>query len=152
MLADAQTRRQPARRPPRRAGELGPVAAQIALAGSIRGALIPVLLLSAAAAACGGPPGPCFLQGTPRWAPAGRLREDVCRRAGGVRPAKAAWQCAILDDERAAKTPLVIPQSKLWVEKFIVGLNLCPFAREPFKKDTIRYAISGASRALPGSR
>ena len=116
------------------------------------GAAAAVLLLSAAAAACGGPPGPCFLQGTPRWAPAGRLREDVCRRAGGVRPAKAAWQCAILDDERAAKTPLVIPQSKLWVEKFIVGLNLCPFAREPFKKDTIRYAISGASRALPGSR
>lgn len=41
MLAAAQTRRQPARRSPRRAGELGPVAAQIALAGSIRGALIP---------------------------------------------------------------------------------------------------------------
>jgi hypothetical protein len=56
------------------------------------------------------------------------------------------WACKILSDERASVIPLVIQQSKLWVDTFIIGLNLCPFAQLPFKKKTIRYAISGSSR------
>ena len=62
-------------------------------------------------------------------------------RRGFARP---GWACKILSDERASVIPLVIPQSKLWVDKFIIGLNLCPFAQLPFKKKTIRYAISGS--------
>lgn len=31
---------------------------------------------------------------------------------------------------------------KLWVEKFVIGLNLCPFARHPFQKSQIRFAVS----------
>ena len=106
---------------------------------------VAVLFLAAASALAG----PCFLQGAPRWPPADvRLRVGVCLSGmPTVRHAKAAWVCKILDDQKAAGIPLVIPQSKLWVEKFIVGLNLCPFAREPFKNDKIRYAISGASHA-----
>jgi hypothetical protein len=60
--------------------------------------------------------------------------------------------CKILPDDRARAIPLVIPQSRLWVEKFIIGLNLCPFAQQPFKKDTIRYAISGACLGLLRAR
>jgi hypothetical protein len=62
-----------------------------------------------------------------------------------VRRGFGGWACKILSDERASVIPLVIPQSKLWVDKFIIGLNLCPFAQLPFKKKTIRYAISGSS-------
>jgi hypothetical protein len=54
------------------------------------------------------------------------------------------WACKILPDDKASGVPFVIPQSKLWVEKFIVGLNLCPFAKQPFKQGSIRYAISDA--------
>lgn len=30
-------------------------------------------------------------------------------------------------------------KTKLWVEKFIVELDICPFARDPFERDIIRY-------------
>ena len=52
--------------------------------------------------------------------------------------------CTIMPDEKASGVPNVIPQTKLWVEKFIVGLNLCPFAKQPLKEGSIRYAISDA--------
>lgn len=57
---------------------------------------------------------------------------------------RRGWTCRILSDEKAAGVRLVIPQTKLWVDEYIIGLNLCPFANEPFKKNTIRYAISDA--------
>lgn len=35
-----------------------------------------------------------------------------------------------------------IKQSAAWVEKFVIGLNLCPFAAKPFKTDKIRYKVA----------
>jgi uncharacterized protein len=31
--------------------------------------------------------------------------------------------------------------TKKWIETFVLGLNLCPFARHPYKYDKIRYVI-----------
>jgi len=33
----------------------------------------------------------------------------------------------------------LIDQTKNWIEKFVIGLNLCPFAKPVFDKDQIRY-------------
>ena len=35
----------------------------------------------------------------------------------------------------------VIQQTKNWVEKIVTGLNLCPFASQPFQNDTIEYTV-----------
>jgi uncharacterized protein len=35
----------------------------------------------------------------------------------------------------------VIETTKLWVERFVIGLNLCPFARHPFRTEKIRYLV-----------
>ena len=35
----------------------------------------------------------------------------------------------------------VIQQTKNWVEKIVIGLNLCPFASQPFKNDAIEYTV-----------
>ncbi len=34
-----------------------------------------------------------------------------------------------------------IGKTKKWVEKIVVGLNLCPFAKSPFLSDKIRYKL-----------
>lgn len=39
----------------------------------------------------------------------------------------------------------VIAQTKLWLEKAVIGLNLCPFAKGVHIKDQIRYFVSDAS-------
>lgn len=36
---------------------------------------------------------------------------------------------------------LIVSQTKDWVEKVVIGLNLCPFARVPFQKDLISYVV-----------
>jgi hypothetical protein len=36
----------------------------------------------------------------------------------------------------------VIQQTKNWVEKIVIGLNLCPFASQPFQNDAIEYTVS----------
>jgi uncharacterized protein len=35
----------------------------------------------------------------------------------------------------------MIQTTKNWLEKVVIGLNLCPFAKHPFKSDVIRYAV-----------
>ncbi len=32
-------------------------------------------------------------------------------------------------------------QTKKWLANFVIGLNLCPFAKVPFKTDKIRYRV-----------
>lgn len=39
----------------------------------------------------------------------------------------------------------VVSQTKLWLEKAVIGLNLCPFAKGVHIKDQIRYFVSDAS-------
>jgi hypothetical protein len=38
----------------------------------------------------------------------------------------------------------VIQKTRIWLEKVIVGLNLCPFAKPVLLKDQIRFALSKA--------
>lgn len=38
----------------------------------------------------------------------------------------------------------MIADTKLWLEKAVIGLNLCPFAKAVHVKDQIRYVISNA--------
>ena len=34
-----------------------------------------------------------------------------------------------------------IEHTKKWIEQFVIKLDLCPFARHPFKNNTIRYVV-----------
>jgi hypothetical protein len=36
---------------------------------------------------------------------------------------------------------MFIEKTKNWLEKIVIGLNLCPFAKHPFKSDKIRYVL-----------
>ena len=35
----------------------------------------------------------------------------------------------------------IVATTKLWLERFVIGLNLCPFAKHPFKNDKIKYVV-----------
>lgn len=41
----------------------------------------------------------------------------------------------------------VIALTRAWIERAVIGLNLCPFARAPYVKERIRYCVSHASSA-----
>jgi len=43
--------------------------------------------------------------------------------------------------------PDPIAESRLWIERIVIGLNLCPFAGRVFRDDTIRFTISDAASA-----
>ena len=36
----------------------------------------------------------------------------------------------------------VIAATKTWLRKAVIGLQLCPFASEPYLKDRVRYCVS----------
>ena len=38
----------------------------------------------------------------------------------------------------------VIEATRQWVSKVVIGLNLCPFAEQPFTRNQIRFVVSGA--------
>lgn len=38
----------------------------------------------------------------------------------------------------------VVETTRRWVERAVIGLNLCPFAKAPYAKDQIRYVVSAA--------
>ena len=46
-----------------------------------------------------------------------------------------------------ASSDLVIAETRAWVRRAVIGLNLCPFARAVDAKDQIRYVHSGATDA-----
>ena len=41
--------------------------------------------------------------------------------------------------------PFEIVETRAWVGRAVVGLNLCPFAKAPFAKAQIRYVLSAAT-------
>ena len=43
------------------------------------------------------------------------------------------------------KTNLIIAATTEWLEKIVIGLNLCPFAKAVHVKNQIRYVVSNAS-------
>ncbi|MEQ1813682.1 MAG: DUF1415 domain-containing protein [Candidatus Nitrotoga sp.] len=42
-------------------------------------------------------------------------------------------------------TETIISHTQVWVERVVIGLNLCPFAKAVHAKKQIRYAVSEAS-------
>ena len=38
-----------------------------------------------------------------------------------------------------------LAETRAWVERVVIGLNLCPFAKAPQKKGQVRYVLSGAT-------
>jgi len=38
----------------------------------------------------------------------------------------------------------IIGSVRLWVERFVIGEGLCPFARQPLEADRVRFALSRA--------
>jgi hypothetical protein len=42
----------------------------------------------------------------------------------------------------------IIEHSRQWLEKAVIGLNLCPFAKAVHKKGQIRYVVSAATQPL----
>jgi len=36
---------------------------------------------------------------------------------------------------------VVIDKTKSWIRKFVIGLNLCPFAKHPMENDQVRYVV-----------
>ena len=47
--------------------------------------------------------------------------------------------------ERAPDDDRVVTATRAWVERAVIGLNLCPFARAVSVRGQIRYAVSGAT-------
>jgi hypothetical protein len=45
----------------------------------------------------------------------------------------------------ATETPDVLTATRLWLATAVIGLDLCPFARAPFSREKIRYAVSPAA-------
>jgi uncharacterized protein len=41
----------------------------------------------------------------------------------------------------------IVSDTQRWLEKAVIGLNLCPFAKSVFVKKQVRYALSAASTA-----
>lgn len=47
----------------------------------------------------------------------------------------------------AAAADEIIDHTKIWLERAVIGLNLCPFAKSVFVKKQVRYALTAASTA-----
>ena len=45
----------------------------------------------------------------------------------------------------SAEAAAVLAQTQLWVERAVIGLNLCPFAKAVHAKRQIRYSVTGAT-------
>jgi hypothetical protein len=39
-------------------------------------------------------------------------------------------------------TQKIIRQTKNWISEVVIGLNLCPFAAQPFNDNRIEYIVS----------
>jgi hypothetical protein len=56
--------------------------------------------------------------------------------------AEVLMPCA--DPAEAAE---VVAATRLWLERAVIGLNLCPFAKAVYVKQQIRYAVTAATNA-----
>jgi uncharacterized protein len=46
-----------------------------------------------------------------------------------------------------AEAAEVVAATRLWLERAVIGLNLCPFAKAVYVKQQIRYAVTAATNA-----
>jgi hypothetical protein len=44
----------------------------------------------------------------------------------------------------ATPPPQIVAATRRWIEKAVIGLNLCPFARPVYAREQIRYVVSEA--------
>jgi len=49
------------------------------------------------------------------------------------------------DASQAPEDDAVVAATRRWIERAVIGLNLCPFARAPYLQDRLRIAVSRAS-------
>lgn len=49
--------------------------------------------------------------------------------------------------DKLTDTDAIIEHTRRWVERVVIGLNLCPFARTPLEKGRIRFVVSTAEDA-----
>lgn len=47
----------------------------------------------------------------------------------------------------AAASAKIIGDTQVWLERAVIGLNLCPFAKSVFVKKQVRYALTAAASA-----
>ncbi|MDE2441494.1 MAG: DUF1415 domain-containing protein [Betaproteobacteria bacterium] len=47
----------------------------------------------------------------------------------------------------ADSTEPILSATRLWLERAVIGLNLCPFAKSVFVKKQVRYALTAAATA-----
>ncbi len=47
--------------------------------------------------------------------------------------------------EQRAESERVLAETRNWLEAIVVGLNLCPFAKEPLDAGNVRFLVSGHS-------
>ncbi|MDN5924677.1 MAG: DUF1415 domain-containing protein, partial [Xanthomonadales bacterium] len=50
----------------------------------------------------------------------------------------------LLNNDRLAEDAPFIEGTLRWIERAVIGLNLCPFARAPVRKQTLRFRVSHA--------
>ena len=54
-----------------------------------------------------------------------------------------------MSDESEERDALVIEDTRRWVQRAVIGLNLCPFAKSVEVKKQVRYVVSHAARTKP---
>ncbi len=68
------------------------------------------------------------------------------QRGGGTLPTMSAPPAdvpAMTDAHLPADDP--IAATRLWLERIVIGLNLCPFAKAVYVKDQVRFVLSDAT-------
>jgi hypothetical protein len=48
------------------------------------------------------------------------------------------------DASQASREDAVVAATRRWIERVVIGHNLCPFARAPYVQDRLRIQVSGA--------
>lgn len=54
-----------------------------------------------------------------------------------------------MNDEADQRDSLVLEDTRRWVQRAVIGLNLCPFAKSVEVKKQVRYVVSHATRTNP---
>jgi hypothetical protein len=49
-----------------------------------------------------------------------------------------------VDASQASRDDAIVAATRRWIERAVIGLNLCPFARAPYVQDRLRIQVSGA--------
>lgn len=68
------------------------------------------------------------------------------QRSGGTLPTMATSPADVpAMTDIALPTDDPIAATRLWLERIVIGLNLCPFAKAVYVKDQVRFVLSDAT-------